>query len=39
MTGTDVSGGDSGNGKTALLLAAVALAFFISIMLKYWLSK
>ena len=39
ITVTDMSGGGSGNRKTALILAAVALAFFVSIMLKYWLSK
>ena len=39
MPGTGMSGGDRGNRKTALLLAAVALAFFVSIMLNYWLSK
>jgi hypothetical protein len=27
------------NRRTALILAAVALAFFAAIMLKYWLSK
>jgi hypothetical protein len=25
--------------RTALILAAVALAFFLAIVLKYWLSK
>lgn len=28
-----------GNRRTALVLAAVALAFFLAIMLKYWLAK
>jgi hypothetical protein len=28
-----------GNKRTALILAAVALAFFFAIMLKYWLAK
>ena len=28
-----------GNKTTALVLAAVALAFFLAIVLKYWLSK
>lgn len=28
-----------GNRGTALVLAAVALAFFAAIMLKYWLSE
>jgi hypothetical protein len=27
------------NKRTALALAAVALAFFVAIVLKYWLSK
>jgi hypothetical protein len=27
------------NKRTALVLAAVALAFFLAIMLKYWLAK
>ena len=27
------------NKRTALVLAAVALAFFVAIVLKYWLSK
>ena len=32
---------DANNGKkrTALVLAAVALAFFVAVMLKYWLAK
>ncbi len=34
-----MSGGNTGNRRTALVLAAVALAFFAAIMLKYWLSK
>lgn len=28
-----------GNTKTALILASIALAFFVGIMLKYWLLK
>ena len=39
MQGTTVGGGNSGNKRTALVLAAVALAFFLAIMLKYWLAK
>jgi len=34
-----MDGGNTGNRRTALALAAVALAFFVAIMLKYWLSK
>ena len=29
---------EPGNKRTALVLAAVALAFFVAIVLKYWLS-
>ncbi len=39
MQGTSMGGGNSGNRRTALALAAVALAFFLAIMLKYWLAK
>lgn len=39
MQRTGMSGGNSGNRRTALALAAVALAFFLAIMLKYWLAK
>ena len=39
MAGTTMGGENSGNRKTALILAAVALAFFLAIMLKYWLVK
>jgi len=39
MQGTSMGGGNSANKKTALVLAAVALAFFLAIMLKYWLAK
>ena len=28
-----------GNAKTALILASIALAFFVGIVLKYWLLK
>ena len=31
--------GNTDNRRTALILAAVALAFFFAIMLKYWLAK
>ena len=39
MQGTSMGGGNPGNKRTALALAAVALAFFLAIMLKYWLAK
>lgn len=39
MQGTSMDGGNSGKRKTALVLAAVALAFFLAIMLKYGLAK
>jgi hypothetical protein len=29
----------AGKRRTALVLAAVALAFFVAIVLKYWLAK
>jgi hypothetical protein len=31
--------GNTGNRRTALALAAVALAFFVAVMLRYWLAK
>ena len=39
MQGDGMSDGQPNNKRTALMLAAVALAFFAAIMLKYWLSK
>jgi hypothetical protein len=39
MQGTSMHSEKPGNTRTALILAAVALAFFIGIMLKYWLIK
>jgi hypothetical protein len=39
MSGTNMSRENPGNTRTALILAAVALAFFVAIMLKYWLAK
>jgi len=34
------AGMDTGrNTRTALILAAVALAFFVGILLRYWLTK
>ena len=34
-----MGGGNTCNRRTALALAAVALAFFLAIVLKYWLAK
>jgi hypothetical protein len=34
-----MSGGDSRNKRTGLILAAVALGFFFAVVLKYWLMK
>ena len=34
-----MSGGNAGNRRTALVLAAVALAFFLAIVLSYWPAK
>ena len=31
--------GKPSNARTALILASIALAFFLGIMLKYWLLK
>ena len=39
MAGDSMSRGNPNNTRTALILAAVALAFFVAIMLKYWLAK
>lgn len=39
MQGTRMHAEYTGNRRTALVLAAVALAFFFAIMLKYWLVK
>jgi hypothetical protein len=39
MSGTSMSRETPGNTRTALILAAVAAAFFLAIMLKYWLAK
>ena len=39
MRGTSIVAGKPGNARTALILAALALAFFVGIMLKYWLLK
>jgi hypothetical protein len=39
MQGADMNPGRQGNTRTALILASIALAFFVGIMLKYWLAK
>lgn len=39
MQGTSVGDGKIGNRRTALALAAIALAFFLAIVLKYWLAQ
>jgi hypothetical protein len=39
MPGNSMSRENPGIKRTGLMLAAVALAFFLAIMLKYWLSK
>ena len=39
MYGNNMSRENPRNKRTALVLAAVALAFFLAIVLKYWLSK
>jgi len=39
MRGDSMSGGNAKNKRTALILAAAALGFFVAIVLKYWLAK
>jgi len=39
MQGARMDTGKPGNARTGLVLASIALAFFIGIMLKYWLIK
>jgi hypothetical protein len=39
MSGHNLSRENPRNRRTALVLAAVALAFFLAIVLKYWMSK
>ncbi len=39
MHGTSMGGGNTRNRHTALALAAVALAFFLAIVLSYWPAK
>lgn len=39
MQANSMSRGDASNKRTGLILAAVALAFFFAIVLRYWLAK
>ncbi len=39
MSGAGMTHERQGTRRTALVLAAVALGFFVAIMLKYWLVK
>ena len=39
MQGASMDRGNGSNRKTGLILAAVALGFFLAIMLKYWLRQ
>jgi len=39
MQGAGMDAGKPGNARTALILASIALAFFVGILLKYWLAK
>ena len=39
MPGAGMNRENPSNKRTALLLAVVAAAFFLAIVLKYWLSK
>jgi hypothetical protein len=39
MQGNSMGSGYTGNRKTGLILAAIALGFFFAIMLRYWLAK
>ncbi len=39
MSGDSMSRGNPSNKRTGLVLAAVALVFFVAIVLKYWLAK
>ena len=39
MAGASMNTRKPGNTRTALILATVALAFFVGIMLKYWLAQ
>jgi hypothetical protein len=39
MEGIAKRGANAGNRRTAVMLGAVALVFFVAIILKYWLGK
>ena len=39
MSGNSMRRESPDNTRTALVLAAIALAFFVAILLRYWLSK
>lgn len=39
MRGYGMSGPNQNNKRTALILAVIALGFFVAIVLKYWLAK
>ena len=39
MSAQSTNRASAGNKRTGLILAAVALAFFFAIVLKYWLAK
>jgi len=39
MAGMGMASGKAGNARTGLILASIALAFFLGILLKYWLAK
>jgi len=39
MQGTGVGDEKIGNRRTALALAAIALAFFLAVVLRYWLAQ
>ncbi len=39
MSGNSMRRGNPSNKRTGLILAALALAFFVAIVLKYWLAK
>ncbi len=39
MFGTSTDTGKLSNTRTALILASIALAFFVVILLRYWLLK
>jgi hypothetical protein len=39
MSGTSMNRDEPHNKRTALVLGAVALAFFLAIVLKYWMAE